>query len=160
MLRRAAALTVGLLVRIESPKHYTRELFPMATITTAELTVTTHRPDDRASVIVSCDIAFTEVEVNAMNLLGLQYTLHCQVLNKDLLDLDPVLEYRYRTFPREQGEAGYFEHVVFDEYVPTDSLHDRLIGKDKLVAELRLKNEETGAEDVKRTEELAVDLAA
>jgi hypothetical protein len=132
----------------------------MATITNAELTVTTHRPDDTASVIVNCDIAFTEVEVNAMNLLGLQYTLSCQVLNKDMLDMDPVLAFHAHTFPSERGEARYFEHVIFDEYVPMDSLHDRLIGKDKLVAELRLKNQETGTEDVKRTEDLAVDLAA
>ena len=95
-----------------------------------------------------------------MNILGLQYTLSCQVLNKDILDMDPVLAYHNRSFPRAQGEARYFEHVVFDEYVSMDSLHDRLIGKDKLVAELRLKNDETGAEDVRRTEELAVDLAA
>jgi hypothetical protein len=54
----------------------------MATITSSELTVTTNRPDDRASVVVSCDVEFTEVEVNAMNMLGLRYTLTCQVLNK------------------------------------------------------------------------------
>jgi hypothetical protein len=40
-----------------------------------------------------------------------------------------------------------------------DHLHERLIGKDKLVAQLKLKDEETGKEDVKRTEALAVDLA-
>jgi hypothetical protein len=132
----------------------------MASITNAELTVTTHRPQDNASVIVSCDIDFTEVEVNAMNMLGLQYTLDCQVLNKEMLDTDPVLAYRTVTFPSERGEGRRLEHVVFAEYVAMDSLHDRLIGKDKLVAELRLKNTETGTEDVKRTEQLTVDLAA
>src|SRR5262249_52647954 len=49
----------------------------MASINNHGLTVTTNRPDDRASVIVSCDIEFTEVEVNAMNLLGLRHTLTC-----------------------------------------------------------------------------------
>ncbi len=53
----------------------------MATISNPTLTVNTNRPSDQASVVVSCDIQFTEVEVNAMNMLGLQYTLHCQVLN-------------------------------------------------------------------------------
>ena len=41
-----------------------------------------------------------------------------------------------------------------------DNLHERLIGKDKLLAKLTLKNEETGAEDVRRTEVIAVDVAA
>ena len=133
----------------------------MATIANAQLTVTTHRPDDNASVIVTCDIAFTEVEVNAMNMLGLQYTLSCQVLNEYLLDTDPVLTYHDITFPTQPGYARRLEHVIFDEFVPMNSLHDRLFGKDKLEAEVRLKNMETGAEDdVKRTDELSVDLAA
>ena len=34
----------------------------MAIIDNPELTVTTDRPDDRASVIVSCNIEFTDVE--------------------------------------------------------------------------------------------------
>ena len=95
-----------------------------------------------------------------MNILGLQYTLHCKVLNKELLDEVPVVSYRHRRFPRVAGSARPYEYVRFDAYEPTYQLHDRLIGKDKLFAELKLKNEETGAEDVKRTEILAIDLAA
>jgi hypothetical protein len=132
----------------------------MASITDAQLRVTTRRPQDQASVVVSCNIAFTEVEVNAMNLLGLQYTLHCQVLNKDLLDEDPVVSYGQRTFPRVAGEARPYEHAVFDDYVPMEFLHERLIGKDKLVAEIKLRNEETGTEEVQRTDVVDVDLAA
>ena len=41
-----------------------------------------------------------------------------------------------------------------------DSLHERLIGKDKLVAQIKLKNEESGEELTQKTEEIAVDLAA
>ena len=41
-----------------------------------------------------------------------------------------------------------------------DNLHERLVGKDKLVAQLKLKNEETGGEGVQRTEVIPVDLAA
>ncbi len=132
----------------------------MATITNAELTITTNRPEDRASVVVTCDVEFTEVEVNAMNMLGLQYTLHCQVLNREMLDEEPVVSYHHQQFPRVAGMARRYEHVTFDTYEPMYRLHDRLIGKDKLVAQLKLKNEETGAENVERTEIVAVDLAA
>jgi hypothetical protein len=132
----------------------------MATINNPELTVTTNRPADRASVVVSCDIEFTEVEVNAMNMLGLEYTLSCQVLNKDLLDEEPVLTYRQTSLPRLPGEGRRYEHVVFDSYEWMDALHDRLIGKDKLVAKLTLTNQETHAEVSARTETISVDLAA
>jgi hypothetical protein len=132
----------------------------MASINASELTVTTNRPDDHANVIVSCDIEFSDVEVNAMNLLGLQYTLTCQVLNKELLDEDPVLTYRAQHFPIVRGEAHRYEHVVFDTYEGMDSLHDRLIGKDKLVAKLSLTNDETKAAVSARTETISVDLAA
>jgi hypothetical protein len=132
----------------------------MATINNAALTVTTDRPDDHATVIVSCDVEFTEVEVNSMNLLGLQYTLSCQVLNKELLDEDPVLTYRPHTFPTLPGDGRRYEHIIFDTYEYMDSLHDRLIGKDKLVAKLTLTNEETKAEVSARTATISVDLAA
>jgi len=132
----------------------------MASITNAELSITTDRPEDRANVIVSCNVQFTEVEVNAMNVLGLQYTLHCRVLNKEMLDEDAVETYHHQTFPRIPGGAMRYEHAVFDSSASMTTLHERLFGKDKLVAELKLKNEETGAEMVQRTEVVAVDLAA
>jgi len=132
----------------------------MATINNPELTVTTNRPTDRAMVVVSCDVEFTEVEVNAMNLLGLQYTLSCEVLNKDVLDDDLVITYPAQRFPIARGEARRYEHVVFDTHQYMESLHERLIGKDKLVAELTLTNEETHADVKARTEVIEVDLAA
>jgi hypothetical protein len=132
----------------------------MASIDNPELTVTTNRPDDHANVIVSCDIQFTEVEVNAMNMLGLEYTLDCEVLNKELLDEDPVITYRQITFPRLSGAGQRYEHVVFDTYEGMDSLHERLIGKDKLLAQLKLRNGETGEEVTRRTDVISVDLAA
>jgi len=98
----------------------------MPTISNAKLTVTTNRPEDRASVIVSCDVEFTEVEVNAMNVLGLQYTLHCQVLNRELLDEDPVVTYNPQPLPRLGGFARRYEHVTFGTYEPMYLLHDRL----------------------------------
>jgi hypothetical protein len=46
---------------------------------------------------VSCDIEFIDVEVNAMDILGLRYVLQCQVLNKYLLGDDPVLTFPYHS---------------------------------------------------------------
>jgi hypothetical protein len=132
----------------------------MASINNPELTVTTDRPDDRAFVNVSCDIAFTDVEVNAMNILGLQYTLTCEVLNKEMLDEDLVVTYRAQRFPIVPGDARKYEHVVFDTHEYMDSLHERLIGKDKLVAKLTLTNDETKVDVTARTETIGVDLAA
>jgi hypothetical protein len=58
------------------------------------------------------------------------------------------------------GAARRYEHALFEETVATEFLHDRLLGKDKLVAELKLKNRETGTTDVLRTDTIAVDLVA
>jgi hypothetical protein len=132
----------------------------MAEINNPQLTVTTHRPQARATVVVSCDLEFTEVEVNAMNLLGMQYTLTCQVLNKDLFDEDPVITYQEQTFPRLSGDAHRNEHAVFETFEAMELLHERLIGKDRLVAQLKLTNEETKAEVTNRTEVIELDLAA
>jgi hypothetical protein len=82
------------------------------------------------------------------------------VFNKDLLDEDPVVTYHNITFPRVSGDARRYEHVVFGSDEAMEQLHDRLIGKDKLLAKLTLTNEETKAEDTARTESVGVDLAA
>ena len=132
----------------------------MPSIQNAELTIATDRLSDRATVVVSCDIQFTEVEVNAMDILNLRYTLNCQVLNKYLLDEDPVVEYPEVVFPRVEGAAQRYEHVVFDAHEPMLSLHERLLGKDKLVAQLKLTNDETSEVETLRTDEISVDLAA
>ena len=132
----------------------------MATITNPELTVTTNRPIDRAAVIVSCDLEFTDVEVNAMNMLGLQYNLTCEVYNKEFLDDDLVITYPVQQFPIAPGAGQRAAHVVFDTHEDMDAMHERLIGKDKLVARLTLTNEETHEEVKAQTETLSVDLAA
>lgn len=85
----------------------------MAAINTPDLAVTTKRPVDWGSVLVTCDIEFTEVEVNAMNLLDMEYRLTGQVLNKDLLDEDPVITYRQLTFPRSPATRT-LRTVVFE----------------------------------------------
>jgi hypothetical protein len=131
----------------------------MATINNPELTVTTDQPVDRAAVIVSCDIEFTDVEVNAMNMLGLQYNLTCEVYNKELLDEDLVITYPVEQFPTASG-AQREAHIVFDTHEWMDSMHERLLGKDKLVAKLTLTNGETHEAVKAQTETIAVDLAA
>ena len=132
----------------------------MPTIKNAALSVSTDRPLQQATVVVRCDIEFTEVEVNAMDILALRYTLDCQVLNKYLLTDDPVVTYRNHSYPRYGHAARRYEHAVFETTVPMFDLNERLFGKDTLVAELRLRNDETGQEVVERTEEIKVDLAA
>jgi len=130
------------------------------TIKNADLAISTDRPQDRATVVVSCDVEFTDVEVNAMNVLGLRYTLNCQVLNKYLLDEDPVVTYLHHSYPRFAGEGRRYEHAVFDTNVSMALLNERIFGKDTLVAELALKHDETGEQVVERTEEISIDLAA
>jgi hypothetical protein len=132
----------------------------MPTLHNANLSVITDRPEDRATATVSCDIEFTDVEVNAMDLLGLRYALSCRVLNKYLLDEDPVITYRDHIFPRVPGAGRHHEHVVFETSAPMYDLHDRLLGKDRLIAELTLRNEETRDEQKLRTDDISVDLAA
>ena len=132
----------------------------MPTIKNTELSVSTDRPENRATVVVSADLEFTEVEVNAMDILGLHYTLTSQVLNKYLIDDDPMLTFHSRSYPRAETGARRYEHAYFELSVPMDSLHERILGKDNLVAELRLKNDETGDEVVARSEAVAVDLVA
>jgi hypothetical protein len=95
-----------------------------------------------------------------MDLLGLKYSLTCQVINDYLMDDDQMLTFHPRQYPRNNEMARRHEHAVFEIQVPMDSLHQRIFGKDKLVAQLTLRNEETGSEQTARTEEIAVDLAA
>ena len=132
----------------------------MATINNAKLAITTDRPLDRAKVVVNCDVDFTEVEVNAMNMLGLRYTLHCRVLDRIMLEEDPVVTFHHQDLPRMSGGATRSMHAEFDAVVAMTDLNEHVFGKDKLVAELKLKNEETGSELVKRSEVIAIDLAA
>jgi len=137
-----------------------QEYLQVPTIKNADLAISTDRPQDRASVVVSCDVEFTDVEVNAMNLLGLRYTLNCRVLNKYLLDEDPVVTYVDHSYPQVVGEGRRYEHAVFDTNVAMALLNERAFGKDRLGAELTLNNDETGEQEVGRTEEISIDLTA
>jgi len=129
----------------------------MASITNPELTITTHPFENRATVVATCDVQFTEFEVNAMTLLQLRYTVDCQVLNKDLRYEDTVIRYDSQDLPRLTGPVAT-EQVVFETVAAMSDLHEHIITNDQLVAELTLTNQETGEYDSKRTEVVTVDL--
>ena len=133
----------------------------MATISNAQLAITTDILHERASISVSCDVEFTDVEVNAMNLLGLHYRLECLLLNKDLWQFKPVAVFDEWLFPRAlEARVQSHEHVVFNSDRPMVELRKHLISEDKLVAQLTLRNEETSDEVVSRTGLFSIDLTA
>ena len=132
----------------------------MATLNTVELNVTTNRPQDTATMVVTCAVEFTDFEVNAMNLLGLRYNLQCQLQDLDMPYADPVHSFDWQHFPRVPGGAMRHEHVVFEAVLATSSLHVYALGKDGLFATVTLTNEETGAEVTRRGKFVALDLAA
>ena len=122
----------------------------MPAITNVVLTISTDTALDRARVVVNCDVEFTQVEVNAMNILGLQYELSCRVLGRDALDDYPVVTFHTQVFPTVPGAALTSEHALFDTVGVMTDLHEHVFGKDQLVAELTLTNTETGTQNVRR----------
>ena len=70
------------------------------------------------------------------------------------------MTYHPKQFPSVPGAAVRNEHAVFDTVTEMSQMHQSVVGKDQLVAELRLKNTETGTEDVKRSDVIGMDLAA
>ena len=133
----------------------------MPKLTNPTLTITTDPPQDQARIKVSCEIEFTQFEVNEMNLLGLRYELSCRVLNEYLRDEDPVAMYRPRRLPSDPHQARAHEHVVFSIVEPMSPMHEEPFKiKDKLVAELTVRNLETLERQTIRSEAVAVDLVA
>jgi hypothetical protein len=131
----------------------------MATITNTRFAIDLDPLNDRASVTVSCDVEFTDVELNAINMLGLRYRLQCQIINKDLWQLKPVAILDDWTFPgATELTVSPREHVVFHTDRQMGDLSTHFLGKDHLQAELFLRNEETDEVVVSRTDFIAVDL--
>ena len=131
----------------------------MPAITNVVLTISTDTALDRARVVVNCDVELTQVEVNAMNILGLQYELSCRVLDRDALDDYPVVTFHTQVFPTVPGAALANEHALFDTVAVMTDLHEHVFGEDQLVAELTLTNTETGTQNVRRGDVIAVNLA-
>jgi len=95
-----------------------------------------------------------------MNILGLRHSLDCQLLIRDLLNEVPIVRFPLRSFPQPPGPAATHEHVVFEtvRYMTFHHLHH--LGKERFVAKLTLRNEETGESLTSWTKTIAVDLAA
>ena len=132
----------------------------MASIEHPQLAITTDPPRDKARIVVSCDVEFTEFEVNAMNMLGVRYTLQCHLLDMDMLYPDSVVAFDRQEFPRVPGGANTHELAAFETNAAMSDLHWYVFGKDTLVAQLTLRNEETGIETVNHSDVMRVDLAA
>ncbi len=132
----------------------------MARITNAQLAIATDRAHDSATITVSCDLEFTDFEVNAMHLLGLRYTLKCELLDMDMLYVRGAVPFPVVDFPRDGRAALVHEHVELHTEAAMHVLHRFVFGKDPLVAELTLRDEETGEATIRRSDVLHVDLAA
>jgi hypothetical protein len=57
----------------------------MASRTNPQLTITTDRAQNKATVVAECELEFTQFEVKAMTRLGLRYLLRCELLNMEML---------------------------------------------------------------------------
>src|SRR6266568_1223197 len=140
-----------------------RGVCAMPRIDDVELTIVPDRSQNRANVAVSCGVEFSEFEVNAMNMLGLRYKLDCRILEADIYMLpkqDPVVTFHHQDFPRPMGGVERYEQAKFETVVALSDLREHDFGKDKLIAELKLQDEETGGWVVGRSQVVAIDLAA
>src|SRR6476661_6017978 len=125
----------------------------MAAILNPRLAVDVDRLHDRATISVSCDVDFTDVELNAIQLLGLRYHVQCQLVDKDLWEMRPVAIFDDWTLPSPtEMTVSKHEHVVFNTDRPMADLHRHFLSNDQLQAEVKLRNDETGAEVVARTD--------
>ena len=132
----------------------------MAAIHFPQLAITTDRLHDRATIVVVCDLDFTEFEVNAMNLLGVRYSLRCDLLDLGALYDHSLVSFDNQLFPRMPGRAIADEHAKFETQAAMHDLHLYVFGNDPLEALLTLTNEQTGAVATKRSPVVQVDLAA
>jgi hypothetical protein len=131
----------------------------VATIKNPQLAIATDRAHDKATVTVVCDVEFTEFEVNAMNLLGLRYSLQCELLDMDMLYERAAVHFRELEFPAIGSAATTHERAELEAEAAMHVLHRFVLGKDSLVAELTLRNEETGVATARRSDVVRVDLA-
>jgi hypothetical protein len=132
----------------------------MATITNPELAITTDLVQHTATIVVTCGVEFTQFEVNAMTQLGLSYTLHCDLLNMEMLYPESTVVFAAQEFPRLPGRGQSHDDARFEAVAAMKALHVYLFGKDSLVAELTLTNAESGTSTSRRTPIVAVSLAA
>jgi len=132
----------------------------MPTIIDPRLSIQVDKSAAVATVTVSCGLEFTDVEVRSMNLLGVQYTLECQLLNVEMPYPETVIYFIPQQFPLIRDGATGYEEPVFKASAPTKDLHLYIAGKDSLAAMLQLSNEDRGTVASKRTPSQLVDLGA
>jgi len=132
----------------------------MASIASPQLAIETNPVQKKATITVSCDVEFTEFEVNAMTLLGLSYSLRCDLLNMEMLYPESVVAFAEQKLPGVPGRGQSHAHATFEAATAMNALHVYIFGKDTLVAELTLTNDESGVTTVMRTPAVAVNLAA
>jgi hypothetical protein len=125
-----------------------------------QLSVRTDHSRNEATVTVSCNLEFTEFEYNGMNWFGLWYTLECQLLDGNMLDLDKVISFTRKVFPRIPGGIQHFEYVEFKSTAPLSLLQRYISGEDTLAAKLTLRDEQNVLEQTKHSADLRVNLAA
>lgn len=131
----------------------------MPTLPHAGLSVAMDDNLTEATVRVVCNVEFSEFEVNAMNLLGLRYTVRCRVINRDLWYETTALEFDDIRLPHVGKNASTSEEVVFDTTLPADALREHMFTREQFIAELQLIDTEAGAEQVVRSETVTVDMA-
>ena len=78
-----------------------------------QLKITTDPAQDRATVTVRCDAEFMEFEVNAMNLLEVRYSLHCELLDVDIFYEPAAVLFQGLEFPRAGRRETMHEHAEF-----------------------------------------------
>jgi hypothetical protein len=130
----------------------------LASIDHARLQVFTSALENQATVVASCDVEFSDFEVNAINALGLRYSIDCRVLNKDLQFEDTVVRYKRKDLPLDAQRVANSQHVVFDTVTVMSDLHEHVFTRDQLVAEFTLTDQETKAAQVERSAVVTVDL--
>ena len=128
----------------------------MAKIHNPQLTITTDPNQNAATVVATCDVDLTDFERNAMELLGLRYTVECVVLNRDLQYEQAVLGYDAQSLSAGLPVA----HIAFEAVTPMSDLHQHVFTRDELVAEFTLTNGESGSQEVVRSDVVKADLVA
>jgi hypothetical protein len=131
----------------------------MTAIHDITLAITSDRAHGTATIDVGCDVAFTEYEVNEMNLLGLRYSLECHLLDMNMLYPDTVVRFDTQSLPLVGGAATTLEHASFTATALMSGLHEYVFGKDPLMAQLVLTNPESGAQLIAHSDVVAVNLA-
>jgi hypothetical protein len=111
----------------------------------SRLTIDTDRLHDRVTIVVHSDVNFNDSEVEAINLLGLHYTLSCQIVSVDRWDKRLVAILDDLNFPTDaELTVSNREHALLSSDRPMADLHTPFMANDNLQAQLSLRNDTTG----------------